>query len=180
MKTKIPLIIIGIILFIFITCISIVWYNIFYHQKEDVSVLQIGKENEKNATLNISNMIPMSDEEGAKITPYKFTIKNSGDDKIGDIYRVLIEDIEIKDDPTYENKSLLSRNQLKYQLTMNNKLIKKGKLSDIKNNILDERSIEKTKENKYELRIYLGTDIVNTDWQEKYYHYRINIQKMEG
>ena len=180
MKSKTSLIIIGIILFIFIACTSIVWYNLFYHQKEEVSVLQIGKENEKNAILNIANMIPMSDEEGAKITPYRFTIKNSGDDKIGDIYRVLIEDVEIKDDPTYESKSLLSRNQLKYQLLMNNKLIKKGKLSDIKNNILDERNIEKAKENRYELRIYLGTDTINTDWQGKYYHYKINIQKMEG
>ncbi len=179
MKSKVPLIIAGILLFIFISVTSMLWYHAFYQPKKEVSVLQIGKDHEENATIDLSNMIPMSDEEGAQITPYEFQVQNSGDKEKEEIYRVLIEDEKLSDDPNFSSKSLLSRSQLKYQLTMNGTVIKKGKLSDIKNNILDERSIAKGKENNYQLRIYLGTNVANTAWQNKYYHYIITIQKME-
>ena len=67
---------------------------------------------------------------------------------------------------------------MKYQLSLDGQVIKQGNLKDIKNNILDTRTISSGKTNNYQLRIYVSQDAVNTNWQNKYYHFNVNV-KME-
>ena len=64
-------------------------------------------------------------------------------------------------------------------MSLNGKVIKSGDLDEIKNNILDTRSIAPSQVNNYQLRIYVAEDAQNTEWQNKYYHFEIKIQMEE-
>ena len=73
---------------------------------------------------------------------------------------------------------MLSRGQLRYELTLNGKVIAKDDMIKIKNNVLDVRSIPVSKTNTYGLRIWIAKSAIKTKWMNKYYHYKINIQSV--
>lgn len=179
MRKVILLILAGIALFSFILATSMLWYRFFYgtsnvNNSTGTITVQV---NNTNNTIDESGLIPLDDETALSLKPYKFTVKNNGDND--SIYNVLIEDSIISDDASYSNKELLSRKQLRYQLVLNNIVIGSGSLSDIKNNILDTRNIGANQVNKYQLRIYVGENAVNTNWQNKYYHFNVEVQMEE-
>lgn len=176
MKKKLLLVMAGVALFVFIFATSILWYNFFYNDTSSnafVSSLRIEMDDDHNI-LNEDNLIPLDEETAKNLKSYDFTVNNTSN--VSTTYNVIIEDSVISDDENFTNKSLLSRNQLEYQLALNGKVIKKGLLSDIKNNLLDTRNIEENKSNNYQLRIYVSEKAQNTDWQNKYYHFNIKIQ----
>ncbi len=176
MKKLILLILAGIALFAFIFSTSVLWYNFFYNDVSStntVSSLEIRLDNQNN-TINEDGLIPLDDETAKNLKPYSFEVENTN--SVATTYNVIIEDAMISDDASYSSKELLSRDQLNYQLSLNGKVIKTGKLSDIDNNILDTRNISGNVINNYELRIYVSEDAVNTDWQNKYYHFNVNVQ----
>ena len=177
MKKLILLVLAGIALFTFIVTTSFLWYRFFYSSSYNDSsgVIKVNLKNENN-TINESGLIPLDDETARKLIPYEFSVENSSADSF--TYNVLLEDSVISDDATYSTKELLSRNQLRYQLSLNGKVIKIGNLSDIKNNILDTRVISSLETNNYQLRIYVSEEAQNTNWQNKYYHFDVNV-KME-
>lgn len=177
MKKYILLTLGGIALFAFIFAASMLWYKFFYtgDVTNEYSSVEVQLGNNSN-TIDEDGLIPLDDETAKTLTPYEFSVKNNGS---GDtIYNVLLEDSIISDDKTYSSKELLSRDQLKYQLSLNGQIIKQGRLNDIKNNILDTRSISSLQTFNYQLRIYVSQDAVNTNWQNKYYHFDVNV-KME-
>ena len=167
----------GIFLFAFIFIASMLWYRFFYASEgtREYSSVEV-KLDSANNTINENGLIPLDDETAKTLTPYEFSVKNSGSGDV--VYNVLLEDSIISDDANYINKELLSRSQLKYQLSLNGQIIKKGNLNDVKDNILDTRSISPSKSNNYQLRIYVSQDAVNTNWQNKYYHFDVSV-KME-
>lgn len=176
MKKMILLILAGIALFAFIFSTSMLWYNFFYDndgENSTVSSLEV-RLDEVNNTINEDGLIPLDDETAKSLEPYSFEVENTN--SMPSTYNVILEDTIISDDASYSSKELLSRSQLRYQLSLNGKVIKTGRLSDIKNNILDTRNISENRTNNYELRIYVSEDAVNTDWQNKYYHFNINVQ----
>lgn len=176
MKKMILLILAGIALFAFIFSTSMLWYNFFYDndgENSTVSSLEV-RLDEANNTINEDGLIPLDDETAKSLEPYSFGVENTN--STPSTYNVILEDTIISDDASYSSKELLSRSQLRYQLSLNGKVIKTGRLSDIKNNILDTRNISENRTNNYELRIYVSEDAVNTDWQNKYYHFNINVQ----
>ena len=173
MKKNLILILGGIGLFFFIFLITIGWYNIFYNDKENqVAILNIELSQKGEVTINEENAYPLSDEDGAKVTPYSFNVNNESSN--AGAYKVYLDDIKLD-----TSKSLLKRNQLSYQLSLNGKLIKKGTLDELNDNILDERLIEAGQNNQYELRVYVSEDAFNTDWQQKYYSYKIKVETEE-
>ena len=176
MKKMILLILAGIALFAFIFSTSMLWYNFFYDndgENSTVSSLEV-RLDEANNIINEDGLIPLDDETAKSLEPYSFEVENTN--STPSTYNVILEDTIISDDASYSSKELLSRSQLRYQLSLNGKVIKTGRLSDIKNNILDTRNISENRTNNYELRIYVSEDAVNTDWQNKYYHFNINVQ----
>ena len=176
MKKMILLILAGIALFAFIFSTSMLWYNFFYDndgENSAVSSLEV-RLDEANNTINEDGLIPLDDDTAKSLEPYSFEVENTN--SMPSTYNVILEDTIISDDASYSSKELLSRSQLRYQLSLNGKVIKTGRLSDIKNNILDTRNISENRTNNYELRIYVSEDAVNTDWQNKYYHFNINVQ----
>ena len=175
MKKIILLLLAGVALFAVIFTTSILWYRFFYNDSTVINDagsvnVQLGDNN----VIDESGLIPLDDETAKNITPYEFKVENNSN---GDaLYAVLLEDGMISDDANYTNKELLSRNQLRYQLSLNGNVIKVGNLSEIENNVLDTRNIASSQVNNYQLRIYVGESFQNTDWQNKYYHFNINVQ----
>lgn len=179
MKKIIMLLLAGVALFAFIFTTSILWYRFFYNgstiSNDNINSVNVQLGN--NNTIDESGLIPLDDETAKAITPYEFKVLNNSNHEL--IYNVLLEDSIISDDTNYASKDLLSRNQLRYQLSLNGNVIKVGNLSELKNNILDTRSISASQVNNYQLRIYVGEAFQNTDWQNKYYHFDINVQMEE-
>ena len=178
MKKVILLVFAGVTLFAFIFGTSMLWYKFFYNStgtSNTTGNINVQLSNSNNV-IDESGLIPLDDETAKTLTPYEFSVKNNGSSDA--LYNVLLEDSIISDDETYSSKELLSRTQLKYQLSLDGQVIKQGNLKDIKNNILDTRTISSGKTNNYQLRIYVSQDAVNTNWQNKYYHFNVNV-KME-
>ena len=180
MKKVVMLFLAGIALFAFIFATSVLWYRFFYNNdtsdSSNVSNVTIQLDDENNV-IDESGLIPLDDDTARTITPYEFSVNNNSESDY--TYNVLLEDSIISDDITYSSKELLSRSQLRYQLTLNGEVIKIGDLSDIKNNVLDTRVINASKTNNYQLRIYLAESSQNTNWQNKYYHFDVKVQTEE-
>ncbi len=178
MKKVILLMLAGVALFAFIFSASILWYRFFYANPDVNSVGSVNiKLNNDNNTINEGDFIPLDDETAKGVTPYEFGVENNNDNDTS--YVVLLEDSIISDDATYSSKELLSRNQLKYYLSLNGQIIKSGYLSDIKNNVLDTRVISASQVNQYQLRIYVPENVQNTAWQNKYYHFDVKVEMKE-
>ena len=175
MKKIVLLLLAGVALFAFIFTTSILWYRFFYNDSDaSNSVSSVNVQLGDNNVIDESGLIPLDDETAKTITPYEFMVENNSTNDT--TYNVLLEDTVISDDANYTNKELLSRNQLRYQLSLNGNVIKVGNLNEIENNILDTRNIASSQVNNYQLRIYVGESFQNTDWQNKYYHFNINVQ----
>jgi len=97
--------------------------------------------------------------------PYKFTVSNTGNST--GLYQIIILDDKEND---------IKRDNLSYILFENEKEIKKGKLIDIKNDILYEGNIKKESKNDYKLYIYN-----NKETEGKIYKYSIKLNAiLEG
>lgn len=175
MKKIVLLLLAGVALFAFIFTTSILWYRFLYNDSTTGSnINSVNVQLGDNNVIDESGLIPLDDVTAKTITPYEFKVENNSTNDT--TYNVLLEDGVISDDVNYTNKELLSRNQLRYQLSLNGNVIKVGNLNDVENNILDTRNITSSQVNNYQLRIYVGESFQNTDWQNKYYHFNINVQ----
>lgn len=176
-KTKsfgIKVVIFGILLFIFCIIISFLWYQVFREDKVALTNLTIALKDGGNG-VEIDSLFPKSDKEAVDVPTYSFEITNNG--KISGQYEVLIEDSVKKDEDGYQSKDFLTRNNLKYELILNGKVIAKDLLSTIKHNRLDTRVIGSNKKNDYRLRIWVPMSA--KDWQGKTYHYKVVVKPVQ-
>ena len=173
-----------ILAFILLICFIIVgtytWYLFFLREGSKYNYLNNGTMFGDIVLTDSGNSLYIDDAESTDeenindVIPYIFKINNKGN-KNGD-YTLYIEDLplnSINDGCT--SSTLLTRDQLKYQLKLNDKIIKEDYLSNIKDNILDKRNIVANGENNYELRIYIHDEA--EDWTGKHYHYRVVLNK---
>ena len=175
MKKIILLLLAGVALFAFIFTTSVLWYRFFYtspSKSDGVGSVTVKLGN--NNTIDESGLIPLDDATAVNLTPYEFNVENNGDEDA--TYNILLEDSILSDDSNYSTKELLSRAQLRYQLSLNGRVIKTAGLNELKNNILDTRNIAAGQTNNYQLRIYVAETAQNTVWQNKYYHFDIKVQ----
>ncbi len=126
--------------------------------------------------VDIEQLEPIKEDEVEKMDAYKFSVKNNG--STDSRYQVLIEEVELSNKKGYRKSELLSRNQLNYELKLNGRVIAKGDMSEINNNIIDERIIGVSTINKYQLKVWIPESARNTDWLNKYYRYKVNIQSV--
>ncbi len=162
-KKNICIIVIGIIIILLLIYYS---NRIINNNSSRVNKIKIVENNvgEKEDFINYGSI---NDDEIAKIKPFKFSVinKESNNSK----YNLLIEDIVDNE----KEELILSRKYLHYELSLNNNVIKKGILSDIKNNIIDTRTIKKNKTNNYSLKIWVSLNDSEIDLEHKYYSYNI-------
>ena len=170
MGKKIFLVFSGVLLFLFIVGTAFLWYKAFYYNNlGSVSSLQVKKESEEVALTE--NLFPMSETEASVVPNYKFSVKNVNDSKSR--YEVVYKEQEVS------GKQKLSKSQLSYQLILNGKIIKKGNLADLKNDVLDDRYIMPNTNNQYELKVYISESAKDTAWQNKSYAYKVDINVKE-
>lgn len=179
MKTKwLWLILGGILLVVFIFGVSYAWYRLFSDTNIVVANLAISFE-DSDREVNIKDSYPVSDEEGGKGTPYSFSITNTG--KVDASYRLVFK----QQSPSVVNDgcdelSQLKREQLKYQLLLNQIPIAIGNLDELQNDILDLRQIQPGIKNYYQLRVWIDQDQMDADYTNKHFHYIVEVQSVEG
>ena len=107
------------------------------------------------------------------IPTYYFTVKNHSDKDYN--YVILLEDSTGNDGCSPSTR--LKRDELEYELTLDNKVIKEGNLSSIENNILDKNIIKVDGINDYSLKIRLKENDIG--YENKHFHYVINMKEHE-
>ena len=182
MKNKILITCGLLMLIIFIFFGTYVWYLYFSNASGSYLVNNNSKYLETSGIIfqdNGNNVYDaqaesLKDDNLVSVPSYDFQVTNTKDTS-GD-YNLYIEDLPvnaISDGCTDE--TLLSRNQLKYQLKLNGNIIKEGLMSSINDNILDSRSINRNTTNYYSLKIYIHDEAL--DWYGKHYHYKVSINR---
>lgn len=180
MKNKILLFCGFFLLLIFIAFGTYAWYLYFINISGSLEINNTSNNYKDGNIVLINNSEyiyeteaeSVGDKRLESVPSYNFQVKNTGSKKGN--YTVYIEDVlaSAVDDGCTED-SLLTRNMLKYQLKLNGNIIRDGFLSNIKDNILDERMLEGNATNSYDLKVYIHDE--NENWQGKHYHYRIVI-----
>ena len=88
----------------------------------EYNVIKVGTLNidfgESSNTINLSGQYPMSDEEGIKLTPYTFTITNTG--SIAADYEIFIEDDQDMINQEGCSNNQLSKDYIRYKLDTGN------------------------------------------------------------
>ncbi len=177
MKNRSVLTIAIVSLFVFTGIASYLWY-LYFHEYESklidaspamkfikgVELVNSGSINYVNAnTFDTDEVIPT----------YYFSVKNHSDKDYD--YVIILDDEESSDGCSPSTR--LKRNELEYELTLDNKVIKTGSLDTLKNNVLDKNIIKINGTNDYSLRIKLKED--TTDYENKHFHYVINMKEHE-
>jgi len=182
MKNKILIICAGLLLLIFLVFGTYAWYLYFLRASSGFAVNNNSKYLETSGIIfqdNGHNVYDADAEsiEDSKVTDvpaYTFTVTNTNDSK--GKYQLYIEDLPanvLNDGCTEE--TLLNRNQLKYQLSLNGTVISEDFMDKINDNILDSREIEGNKTNKYSLKIYIHDEAL--EWFGKHYHYKVSLNR---
>lgn len=93
---------------------------------------------------------------------YTFYVRNDNDFKIA--YSLYLEEEKLND------KAFANKKYISYAIIKNNKKIKQGKLSSIKNNLLLETTIDSNEIDNYEIRLW------NNKTSNGYYNYKVLIK----
>lgn len=128
-------------------------------------------DNKKPGSVDLT---PITDEEGSKLEPYIFKITNNG--RINSSYKVVFKD----SNDNHKKEQLLDRKLLRYQLKLNGKVLITDNLYNIKNNVLDSKTIKSGVTNTYEFRVWIDKSVMESDWMDKYYNYSISIQSVDN
>ena len=169
MKNKWMICLAFIMIMAFISMSTYFWYKYFWQLDNSKNI-----NGDINEQLVLSNIIgkPIADnkiyEISDNIPKYKFQIANDYDRDINYILYIY-DDFE---NQGFNNTLLLSHDQLNYELKLNGTIIAYGLLSDVENNIIDQRTLAKKMTNNYELKIWIN----NTDNSSiKQYSYKIML-----
>ena len=139
----------------------------------EVGTLKINYEESSMNKINLSNALPISDEEGANLDPFEFKITNEGNSDATYKIRIVNDDNEIVKDGC--EKNLLDLNDIK--ITINNE--KPIILSNLKNNnyTIDEGIITKGESRGYNLKVWIR-DTVKNKSLNKHYHGKVVIDSV--
>ena len=133
-------------------------------------------ENESDV-IKIENAIPVSDEEGSKNSPYKFSIQNNGSRKVS--YSLYLEQDSTALNDCGESCEVMDSSFISYQLTKDNEIVKKGTLANVESNLLlEDIEIGIGKIQDYELTLWMNYSADNSA-KGKYYFGRIRLDARE-
>lgn len=164
---------IALIIIVFTFLSTILWYQFFDKRTEKQIIVN---------QLYISNNGPQVidqieiDDSSAVVEKapqiYSFTVENTSNQELS--YKLLINEVSpsLLSDGC-EEKDLLTRDQLVYQLTMNGEVIVKDSMKNIKENTIDVKTIKASDVNHYELAFWVEKG--QTDYLNKHYHFQINL-----
>lgn len=156
---------------------SYLWY-LYFHDYEGALIslnpnMEFLRGVELVNTGNINYVNAKTEDSDSIIPIYYFSVKSKSTKDFN--YIIIIENSEGNDGCSSSTR--LNRDELKYELTLDNKVIKTGGLDTLTNNILDANIIKAGSVNDYSLRIKLKED--TTDYENKHFHYVINMREKE-
>lgn len=160
MKKNAKFIIIGLcFLVLFVFLLSCYFYQVFARKNPSIiSNLEVSFSDRGEIIIH-----PDLANDSSLVEPYQFKIKNKGE--VPAKYKIVLYD-------NSEKKNGIPRNDLQYELILNQKVIKTGTLDEIKNDILDSRSVSLQEENSYSLKVWLYSD---DDLENKSYNYYLKV-----
>lgn len=150
------------------------WYLYFRSYEGDVLSKNIRLELINNGRTNYINAIPNDDDNAIPI--YYFRIKKNVDIPVK--YNIIINDVSASnaaDGCNDENN--FKRNELRYELKFDNKIVKTGLLSELDNDILYTSKMEESITDDYSLRVWLDSNTGKT--LDRHYHYIVNVMEIE-
>lgn len=154
---------------IFIIVATYFWYLYFKNG--------IGKSLSNNIRLEIANNGGINyinaryNDPDDKIPVYYFRVNNNSNNNIE--YDILFEKTSVSDGCT--ESTIFSSDELNYEIKKNDRIVKSGLVSDIKNGVIYSSTVTGNTKDNYALRVFL-----NEKAEEKYqnhYHYIINIRE---
>lgn len=148
------------------------WY--IYFNENDGKIVSSNARLEllNNGAINYINAMP-NDSDNV-IPTYYFRVKNNLNMKAS--YELVLDEISPSaagDGCT--SATFFQKNELMYELKLDNKLIKSGRLSTLKDNLLDSNVVSGNSTNDYSLRIFIANDTDNS--LQKHYHYVVNLKE---
>ncbi len=139
------------------------------HYSMQFGKFDLSMQGEENS-IQLMNAYPMTDEEGKALTPYKFTITNTGDYE--EEYRVLlIEDEEGK--ASCSGCTFLNPNKLRYEVTIDG--IAQTPRAAYTTTVLDRGVLTSNQTKSYELKVWLNYD-ATIEEENKYYYGKIKVE----
>jgi len=133
-----------------------------------IGTLDFKLDNEKNA-IRLMNAYPMSDEEGQGLTPYTFSLTNTG--TLKEHYKIsLVTDTKQQESCT--GCEFLTPAKLRYSLNINGIVGTSKTLSEI--TTLDSGELAANETKNYELRLWLRSD-ATIEEENKYYFGKIKV-----
>ena len=164
---------IGIIcILFFVGLLTYFWYLYFRGYEKEFLAKNVRLEIINNGKTTYFNAIPNDDD--SVIPVYYFRVRNNVDVPLS--YEIYIEDVKpssVNDGCT--DATFFTREELNYELRLNNKVIKTGSLASLEGNVLDRQDLEGTTINNYAFRVWL--DDKNERSLGKHYHYVVNIRE---
>ena len=150
------------------------WYLYFDERESEMVRDNVRLQLLNNGPVTYINAVPNDAAENIPI--YYFRVKNnfSTDAKYSLIFNE-INPSNVGDGCSIQN--YLNKNELMYVLTLDNKVIKQGKLSELSNNVLDNNIINGNTENDYSLKVYIEDNATET--LKKHYHYSVILKAQD-
>lgn len=177
MNKKIMLALGFIIMIVFIVISSYFWYKFFLDLGSDGEITVNGKKH-YDVYLNDKNRVHTvySEETNDNVDGYEFHVGNSGVSTAK--YRLLIVKLDpskVRDGCT--KATTIDEYDLNYELYFNEVMISGGVLSNVKDGILDEKTINIDEINNYELKVWLNSNVDN--FEGMHYHYEVDLEVIE-
>ena len=119
--------------------------------------------------INYINAEPQDDD--SIIPIYYFSVKNKTDKDFD--YVIVLEETDGNDGCVESTR--FHKDELVYELKLDNKVIKEASLDTLVDNILDTNLVKGNNANDYSLKIRLKDDAKNYD--KKHFHYVINLKE---
>ena len=175
MKHK-NVIVVGIFsLIIFMGIASYLWY-VYFTKYEEVELAK----NEKTEFIKTVELINSGSttylnatniDADETIPVYYFRVKNSSNKNFN--YTLYFQNAVGNDGCTEE--TTFNRDELEYELKLDNKVIKSGGLETISNNELDINTVAGNSVNDYSLKVKIKENF--TDYENKHFHYTITMKE---
>lgn len=150
------------------------WYLYFHTYEGEVLTKNIRLELINNGKTNYINAIPNDDE--SVIPIYYFRIKNNVNVPVK--YNVIFNDVSATSvGDGCSDATNFKRNELRYELKLDNKIVKTGLLSEVVNDILYTSQMDGRMQDDYSLRVWLDGNTQNS--LDRHYHYVVNVMEIE-
>jgi hypothetical protein len=160
----------NVLLYVFIILVVIILFKFFFQKLENKERIII---NDFHNAVYVQDMVPMTDEEGKKISAYEFFVENTSSKP--QKYYLYLNEVVASLDEDDNITEIISEKVLKYQLVKNDQEITIGFLSDLDNNLLDYDTLKGSDKNKYIVRIWIAENTKDQDWSNKTFNYQFSV-----